>query len=88
MLTSGQIRGARGFLDISQIELSRATGIGIDTIRKIEADEENIEQARTITIKKVKEFLESKGIKFLSSQEDNNGAGVRYYKPSLPSNDF
>ena len=80
MLTSSQIRAARGCLNMSQIELARETGISTNTIFRLEGDEKLLEKANLSTIKKIKSFFEDQGIKFLASPEgDGTGEGLRYF---------
>lgn len=80
MLTSSQIRAARGCLNISQLEMAKETGISLNTIFRIEGDEQLLERANLSTIKKIKTFFEERGIKFLSSPEgDGLGMGLRYF---------
>lgn len=80
MLTSAQIRAARGYLNISQIEMAKETGISMNTFYRLEGDEELVARANLATIKKIKEFFEERGIKFLAaSEEDGSGTGLRYF---------
>jgi DNA-binding XRE family transcriptional regulator len=81
MLSSGQIRAARAMIDMSQIELSNITGIHYTTLQRIEKDDEGIQKAEYKTLKKIKDTLENKGIKFLNPSEKNSidGIGIRYY---------
>lgn len=82
MLNSAQIRSARGCLNISQLELAKETGIHLNTIHRIEGDDALLARASMATVKKIKEFFEHKGIKFLSPPEkDGSGAGLRYFPP-------
>lgn len=80
MLTSSQIRAARGCLNISQIEMARETGISMNTFHRLESDEKLVAKANMATLKKIKDFFEGRGIKFLAaSEEDGSGVGVRYF---------
>lgn len=86
MLTSAQIRGARGFLNISQVELAKETGVSLNTVYRLESDDDSIEKASGSTLKKIKGFFENKGIVFLLSPKDGDGSGegVRFF--SKPKN--
>ncbi|NBV06272.1 MAG: XRE family transcriptional regulator [Proteobacteria bacterium] len=80
MLTSSQIRAARGCLNISQLEIAKEIGISMNTFYRIEGDEELLARANLATIKKIKNFFEGRGIKFIAaSEEDGSGAGLRYF---------
>jgi transcriptional regulator with XRE-family HTH domain len=68
IIFSAQLRAARGFLKISQAELAMATGLSLPTIKGLEAEDEAIEKANLATIRKVKEALEIRGIKFTFSK--------------------
>ena len=84
MLTSSQIRAARGLLSISQLELSCKSGISIKTIQKMET--EGTENSNFSTIRKIKNYFENKNIKFISArQKDGLGEGVRFIYESVLS---
>ena len=74
MITAAQIRAARGLLNLSQAQLSEMAGLGIATIKRIEASTEIRGAASTLW--KIQEALEAAGIEFLSTQ-DGGGLGVR-----------
>ena len=71
-ITPAQIRGARGMLDWSMMELARAAGVSVSTVKRID-------DARTVVsptkLAMVQDALESAGIEFLGDEED--GRGVR-----------
>jgi hypothetical protein len=80
MLSSVQIRAARGCLAISQVEVSKETEISLNTIYRLESDPEAVGKANMANIKKIKVFFEKRGIKFLPpSEPDGTGEGVRYF---------
>lgn len=81
MLTSAQIRGARGFLSISQVELAKETGISLNTVYRLESDEDSVSKASMATLKKIKSFFENKGIVFLLPPKDGDGfgEGIRFF---------
>jgi len=81
MIHSQQIRAGRAILDMSQLELAIITGLNISTIRKIEKNDQCLRSANFDTVSKVKEALETRGVKFLNATEDDNigGIGVRLY---------
>ncbi len=73
MLTSQQIRAARGLLRWSARELAERAGVHLATVQRMERSEDTIRGTAT-TVAKVERALEAEGIDFLS---DNGGAGVR-----------
>ena len=58
MVTAAQCRAARGLLDWSQQELADRAGLGIVTIRQIEAD---ITEPRRATLAVLKQAFERAG---------------------------
>jgi predicted transcriptional regulator len=75
MVSPEQCRAARGLLDWSQQELALRAGIGIVTVRQLEAG--TIEPRRaTLTV--VRQALEKAGVEFID--ENGGGPGVRLKK--------
>ena len=75
MLTPAQCRAARGLLDWSQLELARLAGVGIVTIRQLEAGSH---APRRATLDVVRRALETAGVEFID--ENGGGSGVRLRK--------
>ena len=75
MVTAAQCRAARGLLDWSQQELADRAGLGIVTIRQIEAD---ITEPRRATLAVLKQAFERAGVEFID--ENGGGPGVRIRK--------
>ena len=75
MVSAAQCRAARGLLDWSQQELADRAGLGIVTIRQIEAD---ITDPRRATLAVLKQAFERAGIEFID--ENGGGPGVRIRK--------
>jgi predicted transcriptional regulator len=75
MVTAAQCRAARGFLDWSQQDLADHAGLGIVTIRQIEA---GITEPRRATVTVLKQAFERAGIEFID--ENGGGLGVRLRK--------
>jgi transcriptional regulator with XRE-family HTH domain len=75
MLTDAQCRAARGLLDWSQLDLAKQAGVGIVTIRQLEAGSH---EPRRATLDVVRRALEAAGILFID--ENGGGAGVRLRK--------
>ena len=94
IIFSAQIRAARGFLKISQAELALATELSLPTIKNLENDDKAIAKANFMTLKKIKDVLEGRGIKFTVYKGDGDqisDIGVRLplilAKKSLISHD-
>jgi DNA-binding transcriptional regulator YiaG len=72
MISPAQCRAARGLLDWSQQELAKKAGVGVVTVRQLEA---GTHQPRRATLDVVRRCLESGGVEFIA--ENGGGAGVR-----------
>jgi transcriptional regulator with XRE-family HTH domain len=72
MITSAQCRAARGLLDWTQQDLADRAGIGIVTVRQVEA---GFSAPRRATLEVIKHALEKAGVEFLD--ENGGGPGVR-----------
>jgi predicted transcriptional regulator len=77
MVTPAQCRAARGLLDWSQQELANGAGVGIVTIRQIEA---GTTEPRRATIAVVRQTFERAGVEFIEA--NGGGPGVRLRKRS------
>ena len=75
VITPAQCRAARGLLDWSQQKLADQAGVGIVTVRKLEA---GAAQSRRATMEVIKRALEAAGVVFLD--ENGGGPGVRLRK--------
>ena len=75
MLTPAQCRAARGLIDWSQMELAERAGVGIVTIRQLEA---GVHAPRRSTLDVVRRALEAAGVEFIA--ENGGGPGVRLRK--------
>jgi transcriptional regulator with XRE-family HTH domain len=76
MISPSQCRAARALLDWSQQELADHAGVGIVTIRQLEA---GVHEPRRATLDVVRRALEAAGVHFID--ENGGGAGVRLRKP-------
>ena len=76
MLTPEQCRAARGLLDWSQGVLAQQAGVGIVTVRQLEA---GIHEPRRATLDVIRRAFESAGVEFID--ENGGGPGVRLRKP-------
>ena len=75
MVTPAQCRAARGLLDWRQLELAQLAGVGIVTIRQLEA---GTHSPRRATLDVVRRALETAGVEFID--ENGGGSGVRLRK--------
>lgn len=77
MLTTSQLRAARALIDMSLESLSGATGIPVETIRKIESSS----GVDSDTAERLKRLFESHGVVFVAAgQQDASGPGVRLHQ--------
>jgi transcriptional regulator with XRE-family HTH domain len=72
MITPAQCRAARALLDWSQQELANRAGVGIVTVRQIEAGST---EPRRATLVVVRQACEAAGVEFID--ENGGGPGVR-----------
>jgi transcriptional regulator with XRE-family HTH domain len=73
MISAEQCRAARGLLDWSQQELADRAGVGIVTVRQVEA---GVKKPRRATLDVIRRAFEQAGVDFLD--ENGGGAGVRF----------
>jgi transcriptional regulator with XRE-family HTH domain len=78
MLESAQIRAARALLGWRQQDLSKASGVGTATIRRIEKSERAL-TGYVSTMVRIQEAFEQAGIQFIDDDE-TGGFGVRTAK--------
>jgi transcriptional regulator with XRE-family HTH domain len=74
MLEPAQIRAARGLLGWRQQDLSKASGVGTATIRRIEQSQEMTGYASTLA--RIQAAFEKAGIEFIDDDEIG-GFGLR-----------
>jgi transcriptional regulator with XRE-family HTH domain len=75
MITAEQCRAARGLLDWGQADLAEKAGVGIVTVRQVEAGGH---EARRATLQVIKHAFELAGVEFID--ENGGGPGVRLKK--------
>jgi predicted transcriptional regulator len=75
MITAEQCRAARALLDWGQADLADKAGVGIVTIRQLEAGGHD---ARRATLQVIRHALERAGVEFID--ENGGGPGVRLGK--------
>ena len=76
MISAAQCRAARGLLDWSQQELAERAGVGVVTVRQLEA---NLRQPRRATLAVVRQCFEAAGVEFIDA--NGGGPGARLQKP-------
>lgn len=78
MITSGQMRAARAFLDIDQRKLAEAAGLSLPTIQRMEASESVI-RGNVDSLMKLIEALDTAGIELIAAGavSTQGGRGVR-----------
>jgi transcriptional regulator with XRE-family HTH domain len=82
MIGARQIKAARALTGLSQRDVATRAGIGIATMRRIEAAIDEVTGSAQ-TLSRIQKALESEGVRFID-QDDQGGPGVRLRK-TLPS---
>lgn len=77
LISSQQIRAARALLRLTVADLSQASGVGVATIKRIEATD-GLPSANARTLDALVKSLENLGVEFIGSYDD--GPGVRLFK--------
>ena len=77
MITSAQIRGARGLLNWSRKDLAKHSGISFASMMRLESFE-GVPASNFKTLEAIKNAFEEAGIEFVGAPED--GPGVRLRK--------
>ena len=75
MITSAQIRAARGMLDWTRSDLADKSGVGFSSMQRLESAV-GVPGAQFKTLESIKEAFEKAGIEFIGTPDD--GAGVRW----------
>ena len=78
MISPGQVRAARAFLDWKQTDLAKAAGISEGSVKNVEGGNTGSYQS---TLRAVQSALEKAGVEFIA--ENGGGAGVRLRRKSL-----
>lgn len=76
MISASQCRAARGLLNWSQQELAEKAGVGVVTIRQLEA---SLHEPRRATLDVIRRAFEAAGVDLIN--ENGGGAGARLRKP-------
>lgn len=75
MITSAQIRGARGLLNWSRKELAEHSGVSFSSMMRLESFD-GVPASNFKTLEAIKNAFEKAGVEFIGTLDD--GAGVRW----------
>ena len=73
-LQSAQIRGARGALDWSMMDLAKAAGLSVSTIQR--AEKGRSEDVSSAVCSRLQIAFNTAGVRFL--EDEGEGAGLRF----------
>jgi transcriptional regulator with XRE-family HTH domain len=76
LIISQQIRAARALLRITVFDLANASGVGIATIKRIEAVN-GIPPAHARTLDQISRALSDAGIEFVGTPDDRPGVRIK-----------
>ena len=76
MITSAQIRGARGLLNWSRKDLAKHSGISFASMMRLESFE-GVPASNFKTLEAIKNAFEEAGIEFVGAPEDGPGVRLR-----------
>jgi transcriptional regulator with XRE-family HTH domain len=79
LIASEQIRAARALLRMTAQELSLASGVGLATIKRLEAVD-GLPPVHAQTLDKLSKALEMAGIEFIGSPADSPGVRLKFKK--------
>jgi transcriptional regulator with XRE-family HTH domain len=74
MLTSAQIRAARGLLNWSAAELARRAGVSWKTVQRAESAE-GVPRMQVETLEKIQRTLDAAGIEIIPESRGSHGGG-------------
>ena len=77
MITSAQIRAARGLLNWSRKDLAEQSGVSFASMMRLESFD-GVPSSNVKTLDAIKKAFEDAGVEFIGIPED--GPGVRYYR--------
>ena len=78
MITSEQLRAARGLLRVKQEDIAEATGVSLSTLRRWEGASGPI-SGSAANVDAVQKYLETAGVEFIDP--NGGGVGVRLKQP-------
>ena len=77
MITGMQVRAAKALLNWSGSDLATRAGVGLSTVRRIEACDGLLESASIKVLQSLKYALESAGIEFIGMPDDRPGVRLK-----------
>jgi transcriptional regulator with XRE-family HTH domain len=77
MITTGQLRAARGLLGWNQTRLAETAGLALSTVKRMEGSDNHL-RGTAENVWKVQKALEDAGIIFID--ENDEGPGIRLRK--------
>jgi transcriptional regulator with XRE-family HTH domain len=80
MITSAQIRAARGMLNWSRKDLAQSSGVSFASMMRLESFD-GVPASNFKTLEAIKNTFENAGIEFVGTPDD--GPGVRLFKSKL-----
>jgi len=78
ILTADQLRAARAMLRMDQSALAAASGVSVETIKRLERMEGLLSETRVATVNAIQAALTKAGVEFIA--ENGGGPGVRIRK--------
>lgn len=79
MITTEQIRAARAILRITVVELAEKSGVGVATIKRLEAGR-GVPAVHTRTLNEIQKALNLMGVEFIGTPEDRPGVRLNVAK--------
>ena len=76
MITSAQIRAARGMLDWSRKDLAKSSGLSFASMIRLESFD-GVPSSNFKTLEAIKTAFEQAGIEFIGTPEDRPGVRLR-----------
>jgi hypothetical protein len=73
VITPAQIRAGRHLVSLSQVQISKATGLSVPTIKRAESERDVVVSENAVAL--IRSVLEAAGVVFVD--ENGNGPGVR-----------
>lgn len=77
MITGMQVRAAKALLNWSGSDLASKAGVGLSTIRRIEACDGLLESASVKVLQSIRSALEESGVEFIGSPDDRPGVRLK-----------
>jgi len=79
LITTEQIRAARAILRITVVELAEKSGVGVATIKRLEAGR-GVPAVHTRTLNEIQKALNLMGVEFIGTPEDRPGVRLNVAK--------